>query len=115
MIQRASVNPMAIVVILFAFVSIGFFQYDITAQTPVFKTVTALDSMLYIGHATVKIKTAQKQVIYIDPYQSGNYSDSADVVLITHQHADHNNLSLVMRKKNMHGHYKRRGHSRRHV
>lgn len=56
------------------------------------------DSLYYIGHASVKIKTSEGKIIYIDPFQPGNYSDSADVVLITHQHSDHNQLSLVKRK-----------------
>jgi hypothetical protein len=37
-------------------------------------------------------------VIYIDPYAGTDYADSADVVLITHQHSDHNKLTLVKRK-----------------
>jgi L-ascorbate metabolism protein UlaG (beta-lactamase superfamily) len=56
------------------------------------------DSLLFIGHASVKIKTQDGKIIYIDPYQPGNYKDSADVVLITHAHSDHNNLSLVKQK-----------------
>jgi len=56
------------------------------------------DSLYYIGHASVKIKTSEGKIIYIDPFQPGNYTDSADVVLITHQHSDHNVLNLVKRK-----------------
>ncbi len=56
------------------------------------------DTLYYIGHASVKIKTTEGKIIYIDPFQPGNYSDSADVVLITHQHSDHNVLSLVKRR-----------------
>ncbi|MBI5474258.1 MAG: MBL fold metallo-hydrolase [Ignavibacteriae bacterium] len=59
---------------------------------------TAVDSLTILGHATAKIKTADGKVIYIDPFQPGNYSDSADIVLITHQHSDHNQLNLVRRK-----------------
>jgi L-ascorbate metabolism protein UlaG (beta-lactamase superfamily) len=58
----------------------------------------AADSLTYLGHASVKIRTAEGKVIYIDPYAGSNYADSADVVLITHQHSDHNQVSLVRRK-----------------
>lgn len=57
-----------------------------------------LDSLTVLGHATVKIKTAEGKVIYIDPFQPGDYGDSADVVLITHQHFDHNQVKMVNRK-----------------
>lgn len=58
----------------------------------------AFAALTYLGHATVKIKTSEGKIIYIDPYQPGNYSDSADVVLITHQHSDHNRLNLVIQR-----------------
>jgi hypothetical protein len=56
------------------------------------------DSLTFLGHATVKIKTSDGKVIYIDPYQPGDYSDSADVVLVTHQHGDHNQVNMVKKK-----------------
>jgi hypothetical protein len=46
----------------------------------------------------MKIKTADGKVIYIDPFQPGNYSDSADIVLVTHAHSDHNQQNLVKKK-----------------
>ena len=62
------------------------------------RSTSVSDSMTFIGHATVKIKTADGMVIYIDPFQSGDYSDSANVVLVTHQHDDHNRTSMIKRK-----------------
>lgn len=56
------------------------------------------DSLKYMGHATFKIKTADGKVIYIDPYGKNDYSDSADVVLITHSHDDHNQPGWVKKK-----------------
>ncbi|QQS35995.1 MAG: MBL fold metallo-hydrolase [Ignavibacteriales bacterium] len=58
----------------------------------------AADSLHNIGHASMKIKTADGKVIYIDPFQPGNYSDSADIVLVTHGHSDHNQQNLVKKK-----------------
>jgi L-ascorbate metabolism protein UlaG (beta-lactamase superfamily) len=46
----------------------------------------------------MKIKTSEGKIIYIDPFAGTDYLDSADVVLITHQHSDHNQLGLVRRK-----------------
>lgn len=56
------------------------------------------DSLKNLGHASVKIKTSEGMVIYIDPFAGTDYIDSADVVLITHQHSDHNQLGLVRQK-----------------
>lgn len=56
------------------------------------------DSLTLLGHATVKIRTVGGEVVYIDPYQQGDYSDSADVILVTHQHNDHNRVSMVRQK-----------------
>ncbi len=56
------------------------------------------DSLAYLGHASVKIRTSDGTVIYIDPFAGSMYADSADIVLVTHQHSDHNQVSLVRRK-----------------
>jgi L-ascorbate metabolism protein UlaG (beta-lactamase superfamily) len=57
------------------------------------------DSLKVLGHASIKIKTAAGMIIYIDPASGTDYADSADVVLITHQHGDHNKLNLIRQKK----------------
>jgi L-ascorbate metabolism protein UlaG (beta-lactamase superfamily) len=62
------------------------------------RTGTGPDSMKVLGHASVKIWTAGGMVVYIDPYAGTDYVDSADVVLITHPHSDHNKLSLIRQK-----------------
>jgi L-ascorbate metabolism protein UlaG (beta-lactamase superfamily) len=56
------------------------------------------DSLKYLGHASIKIKTSEGKIIYIDPYAGTDYADSADIVLITHEHSDHNVLTLVRKK-----------------
>lgn len=44
----------------------------------------------WVGHASVKIKTSDGRVIYIDPnYAQGDFSEPADFVLVTHSHPDH--------------------------
>ena len=54
----------------------------------------------YINHSTIKIKTKDNKVIYVDPYGDGDYSEKADLVLVTHEHSDHNNISLVTMNEN---------------
>jgi L-ascorbate metabolism protein UlaG (beta-lactamase superfamily) len=56
------------------------------------------DSLKNLGHASMKIKTAGGTIIYIDPYAGTDYTDSADILLVTHSHNDHNQQSLVKMK-----------------
>ena len=61
------------------------------AETTAAKNAPALT---LIGHASVKIKTAEGTVIYIDPYYDGDYSEKADIILVSHEHSDHNKVNL---------------------
>ncbi|MHC1786453.1 MAG: MBL fold metallo-hydrolase [Christensenellales bacterium] len=47
-----------------------------------------------IGHASIKIKTSAGTLIYIDPNQAGDYKEAADIILISHEHQDHNKIGL---------------------
>ncbi len=60
----------------------------------------AAQTLTYFGRSTIKIVTAENLVIYIDPYAKGDYSQSADLVLVTHGHSDHNAVGLVAMKDN---------------
>ena len=55
-------------------------------------------ALTLIGHASMKIKTAEGVVIYIDPYYDGDYSEPADIILSTHEHFDHNVSEKVTQK-----------------
>ena len=46
--------------------------------------------LLYMGHASIRITTAEGKVIYIDPFAGEGYDPAADLILITHGHYDHN-------------------------
>jgi hypothetical protein len=59
---------------------------------------SSVGTLKFLGQASVKIKTLRGEVIYIDPYAGSDYADSADIILVTHQHSDHNQVSLVKRK-----------------
>ena len=56
---------------------------------------TAPSRLTYIGHASICITTPEDKVIYIDPYAPGDYSAPADLILVTHDHYDHNNVDMV--------------------
>lgn len=51
--------------------------------------------LLYQGHASLRITTGEGKVIYIDPYAGEGYDLPADLILITHQHNDHNNPDKI--------------------
>lgn len=51
-----------------------------------------------VCHAALKIKTTAGTVIYIDPYSKGDYSETADLILVTHGHDDHNKVDSVSKK-----------------
>ena len=53
---------------------------------------------LYQGHGSYRITAADGRVIYIDPYAGKGYDKPADILLVTHQHDDHNQISLVIQK-----------------
>lgn len=82
------ISPGIIAVIMFIYAAIPFAEI-----------FPAADSLKYIGHSFVKLKTSQGKVIYIDPYSKNDFTDSADVVLITHEHSDHNEIGRVVQKK----------------
>ncbi|MBQ3378449.1 MAG: MBL fold metallo-hydrolase [Clostridia bacterium] len=55
-------------------------------------------TMTYFDHASLKLRSDKGTVIYIDPFAPGDYSEPADVILVTHDHFDHNQTSLVTKK-----------------
>ncbi len=55
-------------------------------------------TLTLIGHASVKIVTKEGIVIYIDPFYEGDYTQKADLLLITHNHEDCNRRHLVTLK-----------------
>ena len=56
--------------------------------------------LLYQGHGSYRIATADGRVIYIDPYVGAGYDKPADILLVSHQHDDHNKIELVTQKPN---------------
>jgi len=54
--------------------------------------------LLYQGHGSYRITAADGRVIFIDPYVGDGYDKRADILLVSHQHGDHNKIFLVMQK-----------------
>ncbi len=59
-----------------------------------------MTKLLFIGHASFRLSLNSGKVIYIDPFFDGDYSQKADLVIITHEHFDHNKTELVSLKPN---------------
>lgn len=51
--------------------------------------------LLYQGHASLRIETDEGKFIYIDPFAGEGYDRRPDLVLITHEHYDHNAIHLL--------------------
>jgi L-ascorbate metabolism protein UlaG (beta-lactamase superfamily) len=51
--------------------------------------------LLYQGHGSFRITAADGRVMYVDPYAGEGYDLPADIILVTHQHSDHNQISKI--------------------
>ena len=58
------------------------------------KEETKVAKLLYQGHGSFRLTTENGKVIYIDPYGGEGYDEPADLILVTHQHPDHNQINL---------------------
>lgn len=56
--------------------------------------------LLYQGHGSFRLEAKDGVVIYVDPFAGTGYDLPADIILITHQHGDHNQISLINQKHN---------------
>ena len=57
-----------------------------------------MSKLYYQGHGSYRLTTNDERVIYVDPYAGGGYDLPADIILVTHQHTDHNKIELCKRK-----------------
>lgn len=54
--------------------------------------------LLYQGHGSYRIVSNEGVVIYVDPYAGEGYDMPADIVIVTYEHSDHNQVDLVTLK-----------------
>jgi L-ascorbate metabolism protein UlaG (beta-lactamase superfamily) len=53
-----------------------------------------MPKLYYQGHGSFRLTAADGRVIYVDPYAGDGYDLPADIILVTHQHSDHNQINL---------------------
>ncbi|MCL2391619.1 MAG: MBL fold metallo-hydrolase [Oscillospiraceae bacterium] len=58
-----------------------------------------MPKLYYQGHGSFRLTADDGRVIYVDPYVGDGYELPADLILVSHQHSDHNQLSLCAKKK----------------
>ncbi|WP_343208857.1 MBL fold metallo-hydrolase [Anaerolentibacter hominis] len=56
--------------------------------------------LYYQGHGSYRLTGEDGLVLYVDPFAGDGYDEPADVILVTHQHFDHNRIDLPARKEN---------------
>lgn len=57
-----------------------------------------MSKLLFQGHGSYRIITNDNVVIYVDPAFGDGYEMDADIILVTHEHADHNKVELPKKK-----------------
>jgi L-ascorbate metabolism protein UlaG (beta-lactamase superfamily) len=58
-----------------------------------------MPKLLYQGHGSFRITAGDGRVIYVDPYAGEGYDLPADIILVSHQHRDHNCIDLCKQKQ----------------
>lgn len=54
--------------------------------------------LLYQGHGSFRLTANDGRVVYVDPFAGEGYDVPADLILVTHQHSDHNQVQLCAKK-----------------
>lgn len=57
-----------------------------------------MPKLLYQGHGSFRLTSDDGVVVYIDPFMGTGYDLPADIILVTHQHEDHNQIDLITQK-----------------
>jgi len=57
-----------------------------------------MPKLLFQGHGSYRLIADDGRVIYVDPYKGKGYDAPADVILVTHQHRDHNPVKRCAHK-----------------
>ena len=57
-----------------------------------------MTELLYQGHGSYRLVSDQGVTVYVDPFAGEGYDLPADLVLVSHEHGDHNQVGLVTLK-----------------
>ena len=57
-----------------------------------------MPKMFYQGHGSFRLTADDGRVVYVDPYAGEGYDLPADIILVSHQHGDHNQIQLCAQK-----------------
>jgi len=58
-----------------------------------------MPKFLYQGHGSFRLTAGDGRVIYVDPCVGEGYDLPADIILVTHQHGDHNKIQRCAQKQ----------------
>jgi len=58
--------------------------------------------LYYQGHGSFRLTADDGRVVYVDPYVGDGYDLPADLILVSHQHPDHNKTELCAQKPGCH-------------
>ena len=53
-----------------------------------------MPKLFYQGHGSFRFIANDGRVIYVDPFAGSGYDLPADIILVSHQHSDHNQIDL---------------------
>ena len=57
-----------------------------------------MPKLLYQGHGSYRLTADDGRIVFVDPYKGKGYDTPADIILVTHQHHDHNKIELCAKK-----------------
>ena len=57
-----------------------------------------MPKLLYQGHGSFRLTSNDGVVVFIDPFMGAGYDVPADIILVSHQHEDHNQVNLITQK-----------------
>ena len=57
-----------------------------------------MPKLFYQGHGSFRFTANDGRVVYVDPFVGEGYDLPADLILVTHQHSDHNQVQLCAKK-----------------